>query len=43
MIDRILQGNEIIMPEYTQVDQSQKELAITFYKKLKNWLPIANV
>lgn len=41
MIDRILQGNEIIMPEYTQVDQSQKELAITFYKKLKNWLPIA--
>ena len=27
MIDRILQGNEIIMPEYTQVDQSQKRIS----------------
>ncbi|WP_115716264.1 BglG family transcription antiterminator [Amedibacterium intestinale] len=40
MMDRILQGNEIMMPEYTQVDSSQKALATSFYNQLKKWIPI---
>ncbi len=40
MMDRILRGNEILMPESAQADESQKKLANLFYKDLQAWLPI---